>query len=223
MVIQNILVVNIIWRNVKLINEILEVQEYLDGKNINKKCLYRTCFMLAKWYKQQGLSNVEIREKIFEWGKKYNIYIKYNVNSIIYQALEDKHRLRGDEAVVRISQSDIDEITRRFDSVPCRKTALGILCYAKVSADRDNEFNISALALSNWLHLYSSNMSSRYIKEMIDFEYIQKINSTVTYSWDKNVKSNSLNLKILVPIENKGEHILVDNDIEGLFDEIFQK
>lgn len=179
--------------------------------------------MLAKWYKQQGLSNVEIREKIFEWGKKYNIYIKYNVNSIIYQALEDKHRLRGDEAVVRISQSDIDEITRRFDSVPCRKTALGILCYAKVSADRDNEFNISALALSNWLHLYSSNMSSRYIKEMIDFEYIQKINSTVTYSWDKNVKSNSLNLKILVPIENKGEHILVDNDIEGLFDEIFQK
>lgn len=207
----------------KLINEILEVQEYLDGKNINKKCLYRTCFMLAKWYKQQGLSNVEIREKIFEWGKTYNIYIKYNVNSIIYQALEDKHRLRGDEAVVRISQSDIDEITRRFDSVPCRKTALGILCYAKVSADRDNEFNISALALSNWLNLNSGNLSALYLKELNDFEYIQKIKNEKTYSWDKNVKSNSLRMKLLVPIENKGDYILGNNDIEKLYDDIFKK
>lgn len=179
--------------------------------------------MLAKWYKQQGLSNVEIREKIFEWGKEYNIYIKYNVNSIIYQALEDKHRLRGDEAVVRISQSDIDEITRRFDSVPCRKTALGILCYAKVSADRDNEFNISALSLSNWLHFDSGNMSGRYLKELIDFEYIAKINNSSTYSWDKNVKSTSLRLKLLVPIDNKGDYTLENNDIEKLYDDIFKK
>lgn len=205
----------------KLINEILEVQEYLDGKNINKKCLYRTCFMLAKWYKQQGLSNVEIREKIFEWGKKYNIYIKYNVNSIIYQALEDKHRLRGDEAIVRINQADIDEITRRFDSVPCRKTALGILCYAKVTADRDNEFNISALALSNWLNLNSGHMSGRYLKELLDFEYIEKVNNLSTFSWDKNVKSTSLRLKLLVPIENKGEYILEENNVDKLYSDVF--
>lgn len=204
-----------------MINEILEVQEYLDGKNINKKCLYRTCFMLAKWYKQQGLSNVEIREKIFEWGKKYNIYIKYNVNSIIYQALEDKHRLRGDEAIVRINQADIDEITRRFDSVPCRKTALGILCYAKVTADRDNEFNISALALSNWLNLNSGHMSGRYLKELLDFEYIEKVNNLSTFSWDKNVKSTSLRLKLLVPIENKGEYILEENNVDKLYSDVF--
>lgn len=177
--------------------------------------------MLAKWYKQQGLSNVEIREKIFEWGKTYNIYIKYNVNSIIYQALEDKHRLRGDEAVVRISQSDIDEITRRFDSVPCRKTALGILCYAKVTADRDNEFNISALALSNWLNLNSGHMSGRYLKELLDFEYIEKVNNLSTFSWDKNVKSTSLRLKLLVPIENKGEYILEENNVDKLYSDVF--
>ncbi len=206
-----------------MINEILEVQEYLDGKNINKKCLYRICFMLAKRYKQQGLTNVEIREKIFEWGKKYNIYIEYNVNSIIYQALEDKHRLRGDEAIVRINQDDISEITRRFDSKPCRKTALGLLCYAKVVADRDNEFNISALALSNWLSLNSGNMSSRYLKELIDFEYIEKINTGDTYSWDKHTKSNSLRLKLLVPIDNKGEHILDKNNIEKLYCDVFEK
>ena len=179
--------------------------------------------MLAKWYKQQGLSNVEIREKIFEWGQRYNIYIKYNVNSIIYQALEDKHRLRGDEAIVRISQMDINEIIRRFDSVQCRKVALAILCYAKVSADRDNEFNISALALSNWLNINRGNMSGRYIKELIDFEYIKKTDVSKTYSWDSNVKSNTMTLKILVPIENTGDYILSKNNIEGLYNEIFEK
>lgn len=206
-----------------MINEVLEVQEYIDGKNINKKCLYRICFMLAKWYKQQGLSNVEIRDRIFEWGQKYNIYIKYNVNSIIYQALEDKNRLRGDESVVRINQNDIDEITRRFDSVQCRKVALAILCYAKASADRDNEFNISALALSNWLNTNHSNMCNRAIKELIDFEYISKVNSVKTYSWDNNVKSNTLAIKILVPIENKGEYTLNKNNIEELYNKIFVK
>lgn len=204
-----------------MINEILEVQEYLSGQNINNKCLYRTCFMLAKWYKQQGLSNVEIREKIFEWGKKYSVYIEYNVNSIIYQALEDKHRLRGDEATVHISQKDIEEITKRFDSMVCRKTSLGILCYAKVTADSDNVFDVSVLALSNWLKLPRTALGSRYIKELIDFEYIKKIRTNKTYSWDKNVKSNSLRLQILVPIENKGEYILKDNNIDKLYSDVF--
>lgn len=208
-----------------MINEILEVKEYVSGKNINKKSLYRTCFMLAKWYKQQGLTNVEIREKIFEWGNKYNVYIKYNVNSIIYQALEDKHRLRGDDAVVYINDGDVAEITRRFDSVISRKTALAILCYAKVSADQNSEFSISSLALSQWINCSSSSMSEKYIKELIDFEYIQKSVSGKKYAWDTpdKVSVKSLKIKILVPIENTGKYVLVDNNIDKLYSDIFEK
>lgn len=206
-----------------MINEVLEIQEYLKGKNISEKHLYRICFLLAKRYKQQGLSNVEIREKIFEWGQKYKIHIKDNVNSIIYNVLNDEKPLRGNETVVKISQNDINEIIRRFDSIQCRKVALAILCYAKVSADRDNEFNISALALSNWLKINYGNMCSRYFKEMIDFEYIQKVCGSPTFTWNKNTKSTTLRLKLLVPVKNDGEFVLNGNDIDGLYNDVFKK
>lgn len=190
---------------------------------ISEKHLYRICFLIAKWYKQQGLSNVEIREKIFEWGQKYKIHIKDNVNSIIYNALNDEKPLRGNETVVKISQNDINEIIRRFDSIQCRKVALAILCHAKVSADRDNEFNISALALSNWLKINYGNMCSRYFKEMIDFEYIQKVCGSPTFTWNKNTKSTTLRLKLLVPVKNDGEFVLNGNDIDGLYNDVFKK
>ena len=79
------------------------------------------------------------------------------------------------------------------------------------------------MALSNWLNINRGNMSGRYIKELIDFEYIKKVETSKTYSWDSNVKSNTMNLKILVPIENKGDYVLVKNNIENLYNEIFEK
>lgn len=206
-----------------MINEVLEIQEYLKGKNISEKHLYRICFLLAKWYKQQELSNIEIREKIFEWGQKYKIHIKDNVNSIIYNALNDEKPLRGNETIVKISQNDVNEIIRRFDSEKVRKVALTILCYAKVSADSNGEFNISALALSDWLKTNYGNMCSRSFKELIDFGYMEKVCSSPTFTWDKNTKSTTLRLKLLVPVKNDGEFVLNGNDIDGLYNDVFKK
>lgn len=206
-----------------MINEVLEVQNYLAGKNISKKCLYRICYMLVKWFKQKGMSNIEIRDAIFAWGKKYGVYIAYNLNSIIYQALSDKHRLRG-KTEIRVSDADIEEIKKRFDSQNCRKLALAILCLAKASADSENKMLVSVTALSNWVGIAASNISARCIPELIDFEYISKVeNDNKTYSWNKNVKSKSLNLIIHVPIENLGQYILNDNNISELYSTVFTK
>lgn len=206
-----------------MINEILEVQNYLNGKDINKKCLYRICYMLAKWFKQQGLSYIEIRQSIFEWGKKNDIYITCNLNSIIYKALSDKQRLR-EKIEVRISETDINEIKKRFDSKNCRKLALALLCVAKVSADSENIFSVSVTSLANWIGVDPGNCSTRYISELIDFDYIEKSNlPKVTYSWNGKVKSKSLTLKIKVPLFNNGNYILEDNNIKKLYSEIFEK
>ena len=204
-----------------MINEVLEVQDYINGININKKCLYRICYMLAKWYKQQSMTHIEIRQAIFEWGKKYNVYISCNLNNIIYQALKDKQRLR-DNVSIKINEFDVNEIKRRFDNKNCRMVALAILCIAKCSANRDGEFNISILALSNWLHINHGNISSRYITELIDFGYISKVNFEKTFAWNKQVKSKSLNIKLEVPINNSGEVFLVDNNIIDLYNSIFK-
>lgn len=206
-----------------MINEVLEVQDYLEGRNINKRCIYRICYMLAKWYKQQGMSHMDIRQSIFNWGKKYNIFITCNVNSIIYQALDDKTRLR-DDIEIHISENDIKEITERFDSKNCRLMALAILCYAKCTANRDNEFNLSLLALSNWIGIDYNNLLKRHLPELVDFNYISRVdNNNKTYSWNKEVKNKSTALKIQVSVKNEGIYKLKDNNIRQLYLDIFQK
>lgn len=203
-----------------MINEVLEVQEYLNGKNITDKNLYRICYMLAKWFKEQGKSHIEIRQSIFQWGKINNVFIKYNVNNIIYQALEDKRRLK-ENVIIKINNNDIFEITKRFDSKNCKLVALAILCYAKCYANRDNEFIISATALSNWLHINHGNLCGKYIPELIDFGFVTKVYSEKTYSWNKNIKSKSLCLRLEIKFSNSGDFQLRDNLIEDLYNEIF--
>jgi hypothetical protein len=205
-----------------LINEVLEVQGYLNGENINKKCLYRICFLLAKWFKQQGMSHIEIRQAIFDWGKKYHIYIEYNVNSIIYQALDDKQRLK-DNIVIKISEQDVKEIKNRFDTKNTRLAALAMLCIAKGYADRDREFQVSLIALSAWLGIANTNLSGLYIKELIDFGYIEKISDEKVFSWNKKTKSKHIRYKINVPLSNDGIYEIFNNDIHKLYEDIFLK
>lgn len=176
--------------------------------------------MLAKWFKEQGLTQLQIRENIFLWGKTHSMYIKYNVNDIIKKALDDKQRLK-DNVAVKINESDIQEIKHRFDNPKTRLVALAILCYAKTYANRDKEFNVSSIALGEWLRIDSSNIRRKYLKELIEFEYISVVDSLKnTYKWDGN-SQQSYTYKINVPILNSGNYTLEDNKISVLYDSLF--
>lgn len=209
-----------------MINEVLLVRNLLNGVGINKSCLYQHCYLLAKYYLQQGYEAIEVRRCIFDWACKYRIHLdatKLNVNRLIYKAESDKRRLRED-VTVRISKKDINEITDRFDSLKTRKIALALLCYAKATADSDNCFDISVQSFCNWLHVDYSRMLRAYLKELQTFKYIERVsktNSKKVYAWDGNAKSQSSNFKMLVSFNNSGEYILKNNDIESLFNECF--
>lgn len=203
-----------------LINEVVEVREYLEGNNIVKNNLFRTCYLLAKYYKEKGMSPVEIRKSIFDWAKENKIYIIYNLNNIIYQALRDKQRLK-DNITIKINQKDIDNIKSRFDSKNTRLTALALLCYAKAYADRDKEFTLSSVSLGAWIGIADSHLRGTYLKEVIDFEYVSKVESTNSYSWNKSKKNKSTRYKINVDIHNSGEIQLINNDIRTLYNQIF--
>lgn len=204
-----------------MINEQYEVAQYLEGKNVNKKCLHRICFLLAKYYKEKGMNHLEIRSEIFGWGRQYNIYFPFSVNSVIYQALEDKHPLRG-ETQVYISDSDVAQILARFDSKNCKILALAILCYAKVAANSDGEVAISTVAFANWLKMQQSHISGRYIPELIDFDFMEKLGDEETYfMWDKKTLSKNRRYKLKVPLVNEGTYVLSDNDIFTLASEVF--
>jgi len=204
-----------------LINEIIEVQEILKGKKVNDKCLYRTCYLLAKWFDEHNKTHIETRQEIFKWANTYGYWINYDLNSIIFQAFKDKRRLT-DNLKIYINQYDIDEINNRFDRRKTKLVAFSILCYAKAFANSKKEFSLSVSALSDWIHVNQGDISSKFIPELINFEYINKIQNNNSFTWNKTIKSKSLDLKILVSIENSGEYCLEDNNINELFNNIFK-
>lgn len=203
-----------------MIDEVLEVQEYLEGKNIDKKHLYRICFLLAKYYKEQGKEHKDIRAAIFAWGKKYSVYITYDVNKIIYSAFADKTPLVGG-VDVSVSQKDVELIRQWFDNETTRLVALAVLCYAKSRKAGTKEFPISFKELGVWLQITESMVNTRYIKELCDFGYVQRGGVRSPYSWDKSNKFKLSHLRLMHSYSQSGEYHLKGNDIRGLYREIF--
>lgn len=203
-----------------MIDEVLEVRGYLNGENIDKKHLYRICFLLAKYYKEQGKEHKDIRAAIFAWGKKYNVYITYDVNKIIYSAFSDKTPLVG-SVNVSISEKDVELIKQWFDNPTTRLVALAILCYAKSRKAGAKEFPISFKELSLWLQINENLIAKRYIKELCDFDYAQRGGVRSPYSWDKTNKFKLSHIRLVHPYSAGGEYHLNGNDVKGLYREIF--
>lgn len=207
-----------------MLNEKNEVMALLRGERINKKQTYRSCYLLARYFKSIGYDLIKTRESIFIWANKYNIYISDDLNSIIQKAFTNKNVLI-DDIQINISKSDINEIARRFDTYNTRLTAFAILCYAKVHADKHRVFCISVNGLSNWIGIIASNLVGKHIKELIDFGFIEKISkSNLIHIKRKNKTiSQSIAYKINIPICDSGEYIFKDENIIEEFKNIFSQ
>lgn len=199
---------------VVLINELVEVQEYLNGKNIDQRFSYRICYMLASYYRDQGLSHQAIRERIFEWGSKYKCFFDFKVNSVIYRVFEDNTPLRG-ECKCFINENDIREIRNRFDSKNTRMVALALLAYGKVCANKNGECDLSLYGLARWLGIDYSNLSSRHFREVIDFGLVSRVDTK--HSWTKSTRQKMIRIRYNVPLINEGADEVVNNNVVAIF------
>jgi hypothetical protein len=204
-----------------LLSEQNEILSLLKGERINKKYTYRSCYLLAKYFKSLGFETVKTREEIFSWAKKYEIYISDDLNSIIQRAFADRREI-VDNIEIYINREDIEEIVKRFDKYNTRLTAFAILCFAKVHADKNSAFYMSRIGLSNWIGIDQSHLSNRYIKELIDFGYLEKLNQNEIKFIRKRNKhvSKMCMYKIKVSLENSGEFLVRDIDIKKEYEEI---
>jgi hypothetical protein len=204
-----------------LLNEKNEINALISGERINKKYTYRSCYLLAKYFKELGFDTITTRTEIFSWAKKYQIYISDDLNSIIQRAFTDKKEL-SKNIEIKISKEDINEIVKRFDKYNTRLTAFAILCFAKKHADKNGMFYMSRIGLSNWIKIDQTSLSSRHIKELVDFGYLEK----ASYNDIKFIKkrnkhvSKTLIYRIKVNYNNSGEFIIYDNDFRKEFEEI---
>lgn len=206
-----------------MINEILEAKDYIAGKNLNKYNLYRTVYLMAKYHIMQGVPIPDIRQKIFDWGRENNIWIKYSVNDITIRAAEDKSPLLCPESV-NVSSDDVARIVRLFDTPRVQCCALALLCYAKVYANKNGEFPLSSIPFSNWVGIDRSYFQRKVAKELDMFGYVKVINVPQKKPrWDKGEHLSTNRYKMLVPYDNVGEYKLNGNDIQGLFRELFEK
>lgn len=194
-----------------MLNEKNEVIAILEGRRINKKYTYRSCYLLAKYFKTLEYDNIKIREEIFNWANKYNVYISDDLNSIIQRVIHDKHTLISD-INIKISNDDIIEIVKRFDKYYTRLTAFAILCFAKKYADKNGIFYISCIGISNWINIDQTSLSKKYLKELIDFGYIERVSQNdlkFIHKRNKNI-SKMIMYKIKVNFSNTGNHIIND-------------
>ena len=206
-----------------MINEVLEAKDYIAGKNLNKYNLYRTVYLMAKYHIMQGVPIPDIRQKIFDWGRENNIWIKYSVNDITIRAAEDKSPLLCPESV-NVSSDDVARIVRLFDTPRVQCCALALLCYAKVYANKNGEFPLSSIPFSNWVGIDRSYFQRKVAKELDMFGYVKVINVPQKKPrWDKGEHLSTNRYKMLVPYDNVGEYKLSGNDIQGLFRELFEK
>lgn len=205
-----------------LLNEINEVAAILNGNRINRKYTYRTCYLLAKYYNSLDYDPIKIREEIFNWGKKHQVYITDDLNSIIQRALHDNSKIIN-SVEIKISKNDIEEIKKRFDKYNTQLTAFAILCFAKKHADKNGLFYISQVGLSNWIGIHDTNISNRYIKELIDFKYLNKVsrNKIKYIARRKKTVSKLLVYKMKVDYSNNGIYIFKDQNIREEFEKLF--
>lgn len=149
-----------------MINEKLEVVEYLNGTNIKKQNLYRMCYLIAKYYRDEGVSALDTRQKIFEWANSHGLYIKFNLNDILNIVfLRDTDPLfeGGD---IYFSDNDFEQIKLRFDNNKVKLAAMAILSYAKARSSSSGEFQFSGSAMATWIGVSKSSMF-KYIQELV--------------------------------------------------------
>ncbi|MDD4279206.1 MAG: hypothetical protein PHX74_05655 [Candidatus Sumerlaeales bacterium] len=206
-----------------MINEILEVEDYLAGRNISKYNLYRTVYLIAKYYLSQGIQQTEIRTKIFEWANRNGFYpIKYDVNDMIIKAMDDKKPLTNPPNV-RISAEDVEKIKTLFDGKYVRYAAFGLLCYAKVHANKRGEFSVSAQPFANWLGISKTYFQGQLSREISLFGYAEITkNPQHKHRWGDGSSLISTRYRILVPFENAGEYEVSGNNVSGLYEQIFE-
>ena len=201
-----------------LINERLEARQYIEGNNLNKRCVYHICYIMAKYYRDDGLGHEAIRERLKEWEGKYGYCFEFDVNKVIYNVMDSRTPLRGDVPGF-INTTDIEEIRKRFDSKNTRLLALALLAYGKACANKYGDCNVSLLGVANWLHVDYSNLVNRSFKELIDFGYIARVDTKK--KWIKSSRNQVTRIHFNVPLVNTGDNRVMDNNIVRIFNEYF--
>jgi len=205
-----------------MVDEVAEVKQFLDGKHLeHKRDYYRACYLITRFYKKLGHSEEQTFLEVAAWVRKYELKLDFSLAGCVAAAYANPYDLRCG-TTVRISQQDAEYIRMYSTNKQDRRVALALLCCAKAYANERGEFNASSCALATWLGMDSANIRSRHIDRLDRLGYLKRIDRVDTmHGWQKNYWRTSYRFKILVPYDLDGEWVLMHNDIQTLYEQVF--
>lgn len=200
-----------------MINEIAEVNKFLTGEPPkDRRSLYRACYMIAKYMKEDGKSPVDAVSFLSGWGANdKGVDIVQCVNAAYINETKLRQGCR-----VFISNDDVREIVDHSPTVGDRKVALALLCNAKAFADKKGVFQASTEAIAHWLGMQGANVRTRNITRLCMWDYVAKIETDKGHAASRfsKYRRGVSCFRMLVPFKNTGDYELVDNDIRALCD-----
>ncbi len=205
-----------------MIDEIAEVKNYMAGEPPeDRQQMYRACYMIAKYMKEDGKSPVDTVSFLNEWSGRSTRGV--NLLQCVNAAYTNENKLRRGGQVY-ISDADVEAIIEHSPTETDRKVALALLCNAKAFADRRGVFQASTEGLASWLGMKGPNVRGRNLRRLVEWRYIDKIDTGKGKTSGRFTKySRGVScFKILVPYENTGKYALKDNDINSLYHAIFK-
>lgn len=205
-----------------MINERVEAKNYINGVGVSKHILYRICYLITKYNKESGMSQLECRNALFDWGAKNNIYIEYDVNSLISFVFNKDNKPLSDTKFVLFSKDDLYEINHRFDNRRVKLAAFALLAYAKRFANTRNEIVLSCAEISNWIGVSESAFRKTILSQLCDFEFVEIVKPVHSMlSKHNKILFNRTRIKMLIPVNNNGEYE-VDDNIQENFNKLFR-
>jgi hypothetical protein len=207
----------------QVLNERNEINALLEGKRLDKKHTYHSCFMMCKYFINQGITDMyEIKLELKKWADKFGANIFTNdLNYLICRVIKENEPI-VEQVEVRFSEQEIEDIKFRFDRYNSRLVAFSILAFAKEHMNRDKIFTIGHVALSNWIGVSRSQIN-QYITELINFKFIEKVTkeNLVHFRYTNKVMSSSSYYKLLIKTYNEGDIIFLDDNVRNEFEKIF--
>ena len=195
-----------------MIDEMAEVREYLGGKKPTAPTEYRCIYLLARYFVYyEKMDEVAATRRILDWGRSVGYKFEIRVSRIVYHVIHKPLPLR-DGTTVRISNTELDEIERRFRKPKMRLLALGLISYGKVMADETGVVDVSVLGLCDWLGLSRSSVI-RWMDVMERDGFLVKI---MQKKRSKRIRTPVTRIKLLVPLDPAGEHEVRENDVHSL-------
>lgn len=205
-----------------MIDEVLEVKKYLAGEPPReKKRLYRACYMIAKYLKEDGKSPVDTVSFIHDWAKG-ETWTTVNLLQCVNAAYMNDTKLRRGRRVF-VSDADVQAIMEHAPTDTDRKVALAMLCNAKAFANKKGVFQASTEAIGSWIGLSGANIRNRNIKRLCEWRYIEKVDTDRGKGSGRFTKYNREQscFRMLVPFSGNDGEELVDNDIGALYTKLF--